>query len=114
MTKEIALLAPPEEPEEVEAPNEPVAKPKAKVEALDKTSQKVVKSIDESDKRSQPKPQREKTPKYDRTGKRRVSGNTDATKKEQSGEAKGRRSSRDSQTSQKLQNKSARVRSVFT
>lgn len=114
MTKEIALLAPPEEPEEVEAPDEPVAKAKAKVEALDKTSQKVVKSIDESDKRSQPKPQREKTPKFDRTGKRRVSGNTGVTKKEQSGETKGRKSSRDSQTSQTLQNKSARVRSIFT
>lgn len=114
MTKEIALLAPPEEPEEVEAPNDPGTKPKAKVEAIDKTSQKVVKSIDESDKRSQPKPQREKTPKFDRTGKRRVSGNTDVTKKEQSGETKGRKSSRDGQTSQKLQNKSARVRSICT
>ena len=105
MTKEIALLAPPEEPEESEEPTQPVTKTKTKVETQDQTSEKGAKLADASDKRSQPKPQREKPPRFDRTGKRRVAANSVETKREQSGGPKGRRSSRESQASQKLQTK---------
>ena len=107
MTKEIALLAPPEEPEESEEATHPVTKPKA--ETRDQTSEKGTKHNDASEKRSQPKPQREKPPRFDRSGKRRVAAHSDETKKEQSSGAKGRKSSRENTGSEKLQAKAAGV-----
>lgn len=109
MTKEIALLAPPEEPEEIEEPAQPVTHTKPKVENRDQTSDKVAKLTDSSEKRSQPKPQREKPPRFDRTGKRRVAASGDETKREQSGATKGRKNSRDNLASQKLQAKGSGV-----
>lgn len=100
MTKEIALLAPPEEPEESEEPAQIVQK--AKVETRDQTMGKSGKAADSSEKRSQPKPQRDKPPRFDRNGKRKVASGTDETKKELSGDTKGRKSSRDNTVPQKL------------
>ena len=60
MTKEIALLAPPEEPDESEEPTRTVTSTKSNVENVGQTTEKVSKR--ESDKTSQPKPQREKPP----------------------------------------------------
>jgi len=105
MTKEIALLAPPEEPEENEEPAQPVTKTNPKVETSDQTTERGAKVTDTSERKSQPKPQREKPPRFDRTGKRRVAANSDETKREQSGGAKGRKNSRDSLGSQKPQAK---------
>lgn len=98
MTKEIALLAPPEEPEESEEPTQIVSKTKPKVETREKTSEKGGKVTDSSEQRSQPKPQREKPPRFDRGGKRRVASSTNETK---SGGPKGRKNSRDNVVSQK-------------
>lgn len=72
MTKEIALLAPPEEPDESEEPTRTVTSTKPNVENVGQTTEKVSKRA--SDKTSQPKPQREKAPRFDRTSKRRVAG----------------------------------------
>lgn len=101
MTKEIALLAPPEEPEESEEPTQIVPKSKPKVETRDQTSEKGGKMTDSSEKRSQSKPQRDKPPRFDRSGKRRVAPSADEAKREQSGGPKGRKSSRDNVVSQK-------------
>lgn len=109
MTKEIALLAPPEEPEESEEPTQPVTTTKPKIETTELTSEKGTKLTDTSEKRSQPKPQREKPPRFDRTGKRRVGAAGNETKKEQSGGAKGRKSSRENSGSQKHQAKASGV-----
>lgn len=98
MTKEIALLAPPEEPEENEEPAPIVPKMKQKVETQEQTSEKGGKITDSSEKRSQPKSQREKPPRFDRSGKRKVASSTDETK---SGGPKGRKNSRDNVLSQK-------------
>ena len=101
MTKEIALLAPPEEPEENEEPVQIVPKTKPKVESKDQTSEKGGKTTDSAEKRSQPKPQREKPPRFDRSGKRKVASSSDETKREQSSGSRARKSSRDNVVSQK-------------
>ena len=101
MTKEIALLAPPEEPEENEEPVQIVPKTKPKVESRDQTSEKGGKTTDPSEKRSQPKPRREKPPRFDRSGKRKVASSSDETKKEQFGGSRARKSSHDNIMSQK-------------
>ena len=101
MTKEIALLAPPEEPEEVAEPVQIVPKTKPKVESRDQTSEKGGKTTDSSEKRSQPKPQREKPPRFDRSGKRKVASSSDETKREQLSGSRARKSSRDNMVSQK-------------
>lgn len=112
MTKEIALLAPPEEPDENEEPVQIVAKTKPKVESRDQTSEKGGKTTDPSEKRSQPKLQREKPPRFDRSGKRKVASNSGETKREQFGGSKGRKSSRDNMVSQKP-SKGSGVREAF-
>lgn len=101
MTKEIALLAPPEEPEENEEPVQIVPKTKPKVESRDQASEKGGKTTDSAEKRSQPKPQREKPPRFDRSGKRKVTSSLDETKREQSSASRARKSSRDNVVSQK-------------
>ena len=101
MTKEIALLAPPEEPEENEEPVQIVPKTKPKVESRDETSEKGRKTTDPSERRTQPKSQREKPPRFDRNGKRKVASSSDEPKKDQFGGSRARKSSRDNMVSQK-------------
>lgn len=112
MTKEIALLAPPEEPEENEEPVQIVPKTKPKVESRDQTSEKGGKTSDSSEKRSQPKPHREKPPRFDRSGKRKVASSSDETKREQLSGSRARKSSRDNMMSQKP-SKGSGVREVL-
>ena len=110
MTKEIALLAPPEEPEEPEEPEHP--KPQliqetsqTRVDNLDQVPAKAGKMTDITVKKSQPKPQREKPPRFDRGAKRRPTSGKDETKKEHSGGFKGRKNCRDTSVFQKSPNK---------
>lgn len=112
MTKEIALLAPPEEPEENEEPVQIVPKTKPKVESRDQTSEKSGKTSDSSEKRSQSKPHREKPPRFDRSGKQKVASSSDETKREQLSGSRARKSSRDNMMSQKP-SKGSGVREVL-
>lgn len=100
MTKEIALLAPPEEPEESEEP--PHITQNTKVEKRDQTTEKGAKVVGPSEKRSQAKPQRDKPPRFDRSGKRKAVSGAEETRKELPGNTKGRKSSRDDAVPQKL------------
>lgn len=93
MTKEIALLAPPEEPDESEEPTQTVTTTKPNVENVGQTTEKVSKRA--SDKTSQPKPQREKAPRFDRTSKRRVAGNGEEARREPPAVGKGSKSGRE-------------------
>lgn len=108
MTKEIALLAPPEEPDESEEPTRTVASTKSNVENVGQTTEKVSKR--ESDKTSQPKPQREKPPRFDRASKRKVAGNGDEAKKEHPAVGKGSKSDREKLGFQKSRAKASGVR----
>lgn len=109
MTKEIALLAPPEDPEESEEP--PHITQDTKVEKRDQTTEKGAKVVGPSEKRSQAKPQRDKPPRFDRSGKRKAVSGAEETRKELPGNTKGRKSSRDDAVPQKL-TKGSGVRAV--
>lgn len=105
MTKEIALLAPPEEPDESEEPSQTVNSTKPKVGIADQTSEV---SKDASEKRTQSKPQREKPPRFDRISKRKVAAaNSEETKKETYAGGKGRKSSRENLGPQNQQAKAS-------
>ena len=107
MTKEIALLAPPEEPDESEEPSQTVNSTKPKVGIADQTSEV---SKDASEKRTQSKPQREKPPRFDRISKRKVAAaNSEETKKETHAGGKGRKSSRENLGPQNQQAKASAV-----
>lgn len=108
MTKEIALLAPPEEPDESEEPTRTAATTKPNVENVGRTTEKVSKRA--SDKTSQPKPQREKPPRFDRPSKRRVAGNGEEARREPAAVGKGSKSGRENLGFQKPRAKASAVR----